>query len=74
MAISRIPQYLAEIAPEQQAICAHRPSVYGYIGDGNLHYNVLAPIDEDPAVFREKHSTTISSAVRALREELQRLL
>jgi len=70
VAISRIPQYLADIAPELEAICAHRPSVYGHIGDGNLHYNVLAPINEDPVLFRSNYSSAISNAVHTLAAQM----
>jgi FAD/FMN-containing dehydrogenase len=66
VAISRIPEYLATIPAQLEAICDHRPSVYGHIGDGNLHYNVLAPADQDPVLFRQQHAGEISAAVHTL--------
>lgn len=70
VAISRIPEYLAAIPAQLEAICEHRPSVYGHIGDGNLHYNVLAPAGKDPLLFRQQHASEISDAVHKLAVEM----
>lgn len=40
-----------------------RLSVYGHVGDGNLHFNVLAPPECDAAVFRRDHGKSISALV-----------
>jgi FAD/FMN-containing dehydrogenase len=66
VAIGRIPDYLANIPARLQAICDHRPSVYGHIGDGNLHYNVLAPADADPVLFRQHHAKAVSAEIHTL--------
>ncbi len=43
-----------------------RPSVYGHVGDGNVHFNVLAPSAEDPARFKAEHGETISDFLHDL--------
>jgi len=42
---------------------AARLSVYGHVGDGNLHFNVLAPREADAAMFRRDHGDSISALV-----------
>ena len=43
-----------------------RLSLYGHVGDGNLHCNVLAPVATDPAAFRRDAGGAISDALHAL--------
>lgn len=43
-----------------------RLSVYGHIGDGNVHFNVLAPADGDAAAFRATHGDGISDSLHDL--------
>ena len=40
-----------------------RLSVYGHIGDGNLHFNVLAPAGAVPEAFKARHGEAISALV-----------
>ena len=42
---------------------AARLSLYGHLGDGNLHYNVLAPAGGDAVAFRAAHEAAISAVV-----------
>ncbi|MGR8919908.1 MAG: FAD-binding oxidoreductase [Gammaproteobacteria bacterium] len=42
---------------------AARLSVYGHVGDGNVHFNVLAPAGADADEFRARHAAAISEAV-----------
>jgi FAD/FMN-containing dehydrogenase len=68
--VDRIPDFL-EAAPRRlAAIAACRFSVYGHIGDGNLHYNLLAPEGADPRAFREEHGAALSACVHDLAVEL----
>ena len=43
-----------------------RPSVYGHVGDGNVHFNVLAPAADDPAAFKARHGEAISDVLHDL--------
>lgn len=47
-----------------------RLSVYGHVGDGNLHFNVLAPADADPAPFKAAHAEAVSTLVHAAASRL----
>ena len=49
---------------------AARLSVYGHVGDGNLHFNVLAPADADPAAFKAAHAASVSTLVHAAASSL----
>ena len=43
-----------------------RLSVYGHVGDGNVHFNVLAPTDTDAAQFRQQYSEAVSAVIHDL--------
>ncbi len=63
IAISRIPEFVATTdALLEKAIPGVRLVNFGHLGDGNLHYNVQAPLDSDAAAFlrdEEENVTTI---------------
>lgn len=64
VAIARLPELAARAAAAVAAVApAARLSVYGHIGDGNLHFNVLAPAGADPEAFRAAHGEAVSAAV-----------
>ncbi len=68
--IADIPAY-CEAAPHRLAALEPlRLSIYGHIGDGNLHYNVLAPEGADPAAFKADKGEAISRAVHDLAAEM----
>jgi FAD/FMN-containing dehydrogenase len=46
-----------------QAIPGARLVVFGHLGDGNLHYNVQAPLGMDPARFLSEHQTPCNRIV-----------
>ena len=46
-----------------QAVPGARLIVFGHLGDGNLHYNVQAPIGADPARFLQQHQTACNRIV-----------
>jgi len=46
-----------------QTIPGARLVVFGHLGDGNLHYNVQAPLGTDPAHFLSAHQTTCNRIV-----------
>ncbi|MEJ2602699.1 MAG: FAD-binding oxidoreductase [Gammaproteobacteria bacterium] len=68
--IDRVPEYLAEAPGRLRAIADCRYSIYGHIGDGNLHYNLLAPAGEDAEVFKREHGAALSKCVHDLAAEL----
>jgi FAD/FMN-containing dehydrogenase len=43
-----------------------RACIYGHLGDGNVHLNVLAPLDVEPADFLATQAAAISAAVHRL--------
>ncbi len=47
----------------QQAIAGVRMVNFGHLGDGNLHYNVQAPVHMDPAHFLAEHEAQVNTLV-----------
>jgi FAD/FMN-containing dehydrogenase len=45
--IAEIPVFLDEARLRLAQIAAHRLSVFGHLGDGNLHYNLVPPVGEE---------------------------
>lgn len=70
VAISDVPRFAHEAPARLAASGPLRTSIYGHIGDGNLHYNVLAPEHEDPALFRQQQGAAVSTALHDLATEL----
>jgi D-lactate dehydrogenase (cytochrome) len=68
--ISRLPDLLARVAPALRAIAPHRVSVFGHIGDGNLHLNLLPPEGQALEAFRasvgERLTVCVHDAAAAL--------
>ena len=50
--------------------CECRRSVYGHIGDGNLHYNLLAPDGVDAAQFKHDYADALSTVVHDLAADM----
>jgi D-lactate dehydrogenase (cytochrome) len=70
VAIERIPEYVAEAPRRLAELTEVRASVYGHLGDGNLHYNVLAPEAADPVAFRAEYGAGISTLLHDLADEM----
>jgi FAD/FMN-containing dehydrogenase len=68
--IGRIPEFLARAEPKLAAVAPHRLSIYGHIGDGNLHFNVLPPPGQSVDAFRESVGAALSSCVHDLAADL----
>ncbi len=62
--VSRIPDFCAATAA---ALEARWPGVrlvnFGHLGDGNLHYNVQAPVGQDAATFLREEEHAINAVV-----------
>jgi FAD/FMN-containing dehydrogenase len=70
VSIGRIPEYLAAAPGRLANIGDYRASIYGHVGDGNLHYNLLAPAGEDPEDFRREHAAAGSLALHQLAADM----
>jgi FAD/FMN-containing dehydrogenase len=67
--IARIPEFLSKAESELGSI-DHRLSVFGHIGDGNLHFNVLSPAGQSIAQFRSQHEREISDRIHEVAASL----
>lgn len=62
--VSRIPQFVAETdALLQSKIPGIRLVNFGHLGDGNLHYNVQAPVGTDGPAFLKNHEDEVNTWV-----------
>ena len=62
--VSRIPAFCAETdALLQREIPGVRLVNFGHLGDGNLHYNVQAPAQGDPATFLREQEARVNTLV-----------
>jgi FAD/FMN-containing dehydrogenase len=68
--IGKIPDFLARAEAALERIAPHRLSVYGHIGDGNLHFNVLPPAGESIEAFRAASAEPLSACVHDTAAEL----
>ncbi len=64
IAVSRIPEFVATTdALLSAAIPGVRLVNFGHLGDGNLHYNVQAPLDGDSKAFLRDKEAEINTLV-----------
>ncbi|MES2688273.1 MAG: FAD-binding oxidoreductase [Pseudomonadota bacterium] len=62
--VSRIPEFVAETnALLLKRFPGARMVVYGHLGDGNLHYNVQAPENQDQALFLNEMEAPMNALV-----------
>lgn len=67
--ITALSRFVAEVGPRLlDALPGLRLVTYGHVGDGNLHYNISAPVGDDAALRREAPTLTkiVYDAVTAL--------
>lgn len=65
--VSRIPELLENAASVIERIApGARPCPFGHIGDGNIHYNILGPVDQDPAGFRLDYGQKLIDGINQL--------
>ena len=54
--VSKVPEFLRIAgAALNEAMAGIRICAFGHIGDGNLHYNVIKPVDLDEKVFKGRY-------------------
>ncbi len=64
IAVSRIPAFVTSTdALLQREIPGVRLVNFGHLGDGNLHYNVQAPVDGDAKAFLDKEEARVNTLV-----------
>ena len=64
IAVSRIPEFVATTdALLEAAIPGVRLVNFGHLGDGNLHYNVQAPLDGDSKAFLRESEAQVNTIV-----------
>ncbi len=62
--VSRIPDFVEQTdAALAQAFPGVRLVNYGHLGDGNLHYNVQAPVDADAKAFLREQEHGVNALV-----------
>jgi len=64
--IDRISEFIARAEPALRAVAPHRLSIYGHVGDGNLHFNILPPIGQSIEDFRAGPGDALSACVHDL--------
>lgn len=53
VAISQVPEFLRRAAVAIEDVCPGiRPYPFGHVGDGNIHYNLTAPVGMEAEAFR----------------------
>jgi D-lactate dehydrogenase (cytochrome) len=68
--VSQIPTLMRDAEAALSTIAPHRLSVFGHIGDGNLHYNVLPPAGSTLQTFKDAAAGNLSAAVHELANRL----
>ena len=62
--MSAIPDFVQRTdAALAEAFPGVRLVTFGHLGDGNLHYNVQAPVGTDPALFLRSHEAALNTLV-----------
>ena len=54
------------VLPALRALAPHRTSIFGHIGDGNLHFNLLPPSGQDFEPFRAAAGDELTGSLHEL--------
>jgi len=68
--VSEISAFLRQADEALDDLPPHRLSVFGHIGDGNLHFNVLPPSGTSLTEFGDDAATELSAAIYELVDRL----
>ena len=66
--VDGIATFIDEACEAVCKVAEARFSIFGHLGDGNLHFNVLAPLAIDGAGWREQHGDAITAVILELAE------
>lgn len=67
--VSQVPTYMENAARAvTEFLPGTRPVPFGHLGDGNVHFNLLRPLEMDPETFRANwHALTVILAKEAMK-------
>ena len=68
--IADIPAFCDRARPALDPFAPLRLSIYGHLGDGNLHYNVLAPAEASADAYKAANGTGISATLHQLASDM----
>jgi len=64
---SRVAEFIEAARDLVTRLCPEaRQSIYGHVGDGNVHFNLLAPQGVDPKAFKARIEAELSPAIHQL--------
>jgi FAD/FMN-containing dehydrogenase len=67
VAVERMPAFVAAAVPQIEAAWpGTRAVAFGHLGDGNIHFHVIAPPGVDPLAWQEREGKAISDQVYRL--------
>jgi FAD/FMN-containing dehydrogenase len=67
VAVAQMPEFVADAVPRIEAAWpGTRAIAFGHLGDGNVHFHVLAPPGADPHTWQQRDGSAISREVYQL--------
>ncbi len=66
--IQHLSAFMEKAKQAVLAIADARFSIFGHLGDGNIHFNVLAPDGVDAEAWKRAHSAGVTAAILELAE------